>query len=158
MSQQEIVPEFDYAVNRFALTDQLVTIDGHVLDSPATVERLVGVAALARDSRDPVAPVGWETLFWRAVRATVIAVDAPYEPNNRNPGVRVRAKTWQPRYCRCPDCGNDHPEGDSSGVESRYDEGWVDFTVPRSALLCRWDEYTAGFALIQGEDWDEFPY
>lgn len=158
MSQQEIVPEFDYAVSRFALTDQLVMIDGHVLDRPATVERLVGAEAVARESHGLVAPMGWNALFWRAVRATVIAVDAPYEPDNRSPGVRVRAKTWLTRYCRCSECGNDHPEGDATGVEHHYDEGWVDFTVPRSALICRWDDYTAGLNLLQGEDWDEFPY
>ncbi|MDH3539379.1 MAG: hypothetical protein OEP52_05240 [Acidimicrobiia bacterium] len=144
------------------MTDQPETIAGFALERLATVEEVVGEEALSRLLVELVNKVGSVPPFGPAVRARVLAIDEPDELGGGRLGVRVRAQTWRARHCKCPNCGGDHQEHESTHGDHRphFDEAWVQFTVANSAFISLWDEYasTGYHNVFHGQDWGNYPY
>jgi hypothetical protein len=161
MLQEELAVGGDYAVHRYALTDTPEVIAGHALETASTVERLVGAEALARQLHSLVARVGSVPPFGPAIRVHVLASGLPFGANNAHVGVRVSAKTFTVRHCLCPNCGNDHTEGDpfDDELQPHYEEDSITFTVHEASLISRWDDYAVpGFGnFLERVGWDEVP-
>ena len=161
MLHQDLLIDEDYAVLRHAVTDRSEVIGGHILDTAATVERLVGAKALARQLHALVARVASVPPFGPAIRVKVLATRLSFGANKAPVGVRVSAKTFTVRHCLCPNCGNDHAEGNSLDDEYQphYEESTIEFVVSEASLISRWEDYAVpGFGnVFKNVGWDEVP-
>ncbi len=154
-----LVIDEDYAVHRHAITDRPETVAGYVLATAASVERLVGAEAVSRQLQAIIADVGSVPPFGPAIQVKVLETGLPFGSNQAGVGVRVSAKTFAVRHCFCPNCGNDHKEGDpeDDDYQPHYEEGTITFVIHEASLISRWEDYAApGFGDILAKlGWDE---